>query len=492
MPKFISVKKAAAIARGLKPAYDGPDEYEPLMKWLADNPTEFVDKDGQPLIVTKAVVVNPEPGEDDDAADDDEPVTIDADELKRLRKAAGEAAVLKSDAMKGVAKVHASASSPGRTPRDMARAAEHKAYNRKAAAGKTVFGDADEAELWNAWFRHEVMGRSWDYSCKQRDRDIIQKANITTDFNSGGALIPEVLIPSLIDIRLKHGVARRLAGFQPMPNDTAQLIRMAGDLTVYTPNAEVTEVPKSNTKFNRAELVARKRMTSTDISNEMMNDAVLSIGDITAKNIMWSFEKDIDNRWINGDGTSNYANDVGLREALKSLSSTISDIAGLHVGSGNEYSELTLADFVAVVSLLPDLESVSGEPVWLVNKNFYDGTMARVALAAGGVNATEIVGGTVRRTFLGYNVEFSNAMPRVQANSQVCALFGWFDMGSRIGEVTNSMRIKVDESVAVREDATAVIGRVRNAVLVHDVGNASATDALRQPGPIVGLITAAS
>jgi hypothetical protein len=35
-------------------------------------------------------------------------------------------------------------------------------------------------------------------------------------------------------------------------------------------------------------------------------------------------------------------------------------------------------------------------------------------------------------------------------------------------------------------------GTQRYDINVHDVGNASATASLRQPGPIVGLITAAS
>jgi hypothetical protein len=46
-----------------------------------------------------------------------------------------------------------------------------------------------------------------------------------------------------------------------------------------------------------------------------------------------------------GDGTSTYFGHKGILGAFHSVSDTISEIAGLAVGSGNTYAELTLKDF---------------------------------------------------------------------------------------------------------------------------------------------------
>ena len=45
---------------------------------------------------------------------------------------------------------------------------------------------------------------------------------------------------------------------------------------------------------------------------------------------------------------------------------------------------------------------------------------------------------------------------------------------------------------AFEQDEIVIRGTERFDVVVHDVGNQSATAASRVPGPIVGLITAAS
>lgn len=493
----ISVKSAAAIARSQKVGadgqpiepYSGPDEYEPLVKWLESVGIELVDSEsGEPFKIAKAVVVKPEPGEKAD-----EPETIDPDELKRLKRLAAEAMASKGAAKAGVTRVHAAAASPGRTPADYRRAAEHKAYNAKAARGETQFVDADAADVYGAWFRLGVLAKhvGGDYALKARDVEILAKANVTVDFGLGGALVPDFLDATLIDNRLKFGVASKLAGFQPMSSDKVGLVASDGELTVYFPG-EANTITPSNPNYKRHALNARKAATLTEVSSEVLNDASVNIADDVARKINWAFARNMDDRFVNGDGTFTYAGDVGVRGALLALDSTIGNIAGLVVGTGNEWSELVLADFIATVGRLPDYENPAGDPKWLVSRAFHESVMKRVALGTPGTSSVEVVGGVRTANFLGYEVVTSNAMPRVQDNSQICALFGWFDMGARVGEVRNSMRIDLDTSIGFKEDTVWVRGLVRNAVTVYDVGNASATAALREPGPIVGLITAAS
>lgn len=492
----ISVKSAAAIARGQTTGpdgeaitpYDGPDEYGPLVKWLDENGIELIDESGDRLTITKAVVVKSPPGEDDA-----EPETIDPDELKRLRRLAAEASASKGAAQAGITKAHArTGDSPMRTAGEYVRAMQHKAYNQKAARGETVFPDAELAEVFGAFMRRDVVTKGrHDYAVKSWDDGILRKTNVTTDSSLGGALVPDVLQGPMIDIRLAYGVAPRIAGFQPMSQDNVKLIRSAGELTVYYPG-EAGTLTESNPRYNNPSLVARKAGIRTSVSNELLNDASVNVADDVARKISWAFARDLDNRYFAGDGTSAYAGDVGVPARLLGLSGTIGNIAGLFVGTGNLWSELVLSDFINTVGLLPDLENPAGDPSWVVSKTFWEQVMKRVALGTSGTASTEVVGGIRTKTFLGYSVETANAMPRVEGNSQVCALFGWFDLGSRVGEVTGSMRLDTDTSVGFWEDEIGIRGLVRNAVTVHDVGNASASASERQAGPIVGLITAAS
>jgi HK97 family phage major capsid protein len=117
--------------------------------------------------------------------------------------------------------------------------------------------------------------------------------------------------------------------------------------------------------------------------------------------------------------------------------------------------------------------------------------MERVMLAAGGVTAAEIAAGRRQPMFMGYPVEFAQAMPSTEANSQVCALFGALDLSSLFGD-RRMTTIATSEHLNFAEDELAIRGTERFDINNHDVGNASATAADRVPGPIVGLITAAS
>jgi HK97 family phage major capsid protein len=86
---------------------------------------------------------------------------------------------------------------------------------------------------------------------------------------------------------------------------------------------------------------------------------------------------------------------------------------------------------------------------------------------------------------LGYPVEFTAAMPKVAANSQICALLADLRLGAFLGE-RRSLDIARSEHVFFKNDQLAIRGCERIAISVYGVGDT--TDA----GPICGLITAAS
>lgn len=117
--------------------------------------------------------------------------------------------------------------------------------------------------------------------------------------------------------------------------------------------------------------------------------------------------------------------------------------------------------------------------------------MLKLALAAGGVTKEEIVNGQRTPTFLGYPVAVTQVMPKVEANSQVCAVLGDLALAASLGS-RRDVSIAMSEHSRFGYDQIEFRGTQRFDINVHSVGNASATAGSRVAGPIVGLITAAS
>lgn len=365
-----------------------------------------------------------------------------------------------------------------------------KAYDRRAkeGRGKTAFSTAEEAEMFGALVATELLpGRA---TKAMRDiADSARKANITTTNTSGGFTIPEVFMPSLIDLKELRGAARQVLSVLPASRDNVTMPRRTGGVTVYWPG-EGGNITESNPTGNDVQVTANKMTAITRLSNELLNDSAIAFGDFVAREIAYAFADKEDEAVFNGDGTSTYGGHTGFREKIKGLSGTIANIAGLTVGSGNAYSEAALIDFEAVVGNSP---AYVNNPYWIMHKATFWATAGRLMLAAGGVTYTELANGIRTPMLLGYPVVFAQVMPRVEANSQVYALFGDFNLAAKAIEVAGGMQLATDTGGDnFTADVTAFRGVNRFGVTIHDVGNASATAASRIPGPVVGLITAAS
>jgi len=365
-----------------------------------------------------------------------------------------------------------------------------KSYDRKAkeGRGKTAFASAEEAEMFGALIATELLpGRA---SKRMREiADSARKANITTTNTSGGFTIPEVFMPTLIDLKELRGAARQVLSVLPSARDNATMPRRTGGVTVYWPG-ESSNITESNPAGNNVQITANKMTAITRVSNELLNDSAIAFGDFVAREMAYAFADKEDEAVFNGDGTSTYGGHTGFRDKIKGLSGTIANIAGLTVGSGNAYSEAALIDFEAVVGNCPAYVS---NPYWVMHKATFWATAGRLMLAAGGVTYTELSNGIRTPMLLGYPVVFAQVMPRVEANSQVYALFGDFNLAAKAIEVSGGVQLATDTGGDnFTADVTAFRGVNRFGVTVHDVGNASATAASRVPGPVVGLITAAS
>jgi HK97 family phage major capsid protein len=309
-----------------------------------------------------------------------------------------------------------------------------------------------------------------------------------SDTTGAHIFVPTEFGTDLILLREEFGLARQLFNNVPMSSDTKTEPRQLSGLTAYF-TAENAAATESTMSFDDVTLVAKKLTAISRLSNELNADAAISFGDKLVREIAYAFASKEDDCAFNGDGTSTYGGMVGVRTRMDEL--TAGTAPGLILGAGNAYSELTLANFQDVVGALPQYADGPGT-AWVCHKTFAHTVMQRLALAAGGTTATEIINGVSTMMFLGYPVRISQKFPSVAANSQIPVLFGNFALGAMFGSRTGSETIAFSSEATVggesmwERDQIGVRGTERFDVVVHDYGSNSTA------GPIVGLEMAAS
>lgn len=347
---------------------------------------------------------------------------------------------------------------------------------------------AEKAYRFGKWILGGPLGRRSAMDWCNANGLIMTRDQSEASNEAGGYLVPEEFGNDLIDLKETYGVFRRNTKIVPMSSDVQSDPRRTGGLTaVFEGEADTGAV--STLGWDRVSLTAKKLMVLARYSSEISEDSLISMADTLANEMAYAFANKEDECGFNGDGTSTYGGIVGVREKLLGLSATRANIAGLVVGSGNLYSELALVDFEAVVARLPEYADTPSAK-WFVSRSFYYNVMVKLALASGGNAATDVEAARGKR-FLGYDVEFAQVMPKVEANDQVCALLGDLAKGSRMG-TRRDTTISLSEHVLHSTDQIQVRGTERFDINVHDVGNESGTAASRVAGPIVGLLTAAS
>lgn len=300
--------------------------------------------------------------------------------------------------------------------------------------------------------------------------------------SAGGVLVPDELSQRIIDLMTRYGKFRANTTILPVNSARVHVPKIGSDMIVYCPD-EGGSITASDISLEMITMMPKKWAALTAISNELEEDAASSVGILVASSIARQMAKYEDLCGFLGDGTSTYFAHKGIVGAFHSISDTISEIAGLKVASGNAYSEITLDDLRDVVALLPaDYEEGAK---WYCSKKFYYDVMHKLAEAAGVANIFEILSDKKTRNFLGYPVEFVSVMPVAEANSQICCILGDLSMGSMMAQ-RKILSLDRSSDVYFATDQIGIRGIQRVDFNVFGCGDTT------NPGPIVGLITAAS
>jgi HK97 family phage major capsid protein len=307
----------------------------------------------------------------------------------------------------------------------------------------------------------------------------------------GGALVPPEFDNMLIRLLEQFGVFRRYTRMSQMAGDTKMIPRRTGGVTAAWVG-ESQSITDSTPSYDNVQLVAKKLAARVVMSSEITEDSAIGLADQLAFEIGTAFALAEDQAAFLGDASPTYGGITGIAPKLRGLSATIANIAGLYVAFGDLFSEFILGDFNSTVALLPQYADTA-QTAWYCHRSFYFGTMQRLELAAGGNTIREVASGdrAPRPLFLGYPVNFTQVMPRTDAASQIAAILGDLSMGTVMGD-KRQRTLFTDPYSLSANDQIAVRGTERVDIIVHDVGNASATAADRQPGSIVGLISKAS
>lgn len=326
-----------------------------------------------------------------------------------------------------------------------------------------------------------MLQRPWAVKrCKSMGIPLMTGQNESVN-EDGGFLVPEEFDTDMIRLLEAYGIFRQYAKYKPMASDTTTRPRRTGGVTASWVD-EGDEPTDTDADWDRVRLTAKKLMVNTRMTSEVNEDSLVNFGDELAFEIAYAFAKKEDQAGFVGDGTSTYGRIVGVAQRLFDVY-TASGGVGLKVGAGNAYSELTLADFNATKGLLPDFAD-SNNTRWFCHRSFFYTVMEKLAMAAGGVTMKEVAAGGPAR-FLGYDVVFTNAMPKTEANSQVCAILGDLALAADFGE-RRGLEIAMSDHIHFKSDQIAIRGIERVDINVHDVGNSTLA------GPVVGLVTASS
>lgn len=475
--------------------YKGAADLKAIQAWLTESgfDPDSVDIEGEsePIkiakawettsrIASKAIAKDdPDPDADDPAEDPEEPEPKAKPEAKPIKKALGTTPA---------PRVLANAGGPRVSP-DVA------AYKMRIKNGTALFDDVEMAEHFGAfWYAAlcsdaKVLERGGGEHL-QKSLDILgirQKTGSSYNIALGASLIPQELESMVHVLKENYGVVARLFDNTTMQGPTLTFNVEGANPTMYFVG-EAAAITAADLEFVPKVLTAKKIGGLNHQPYELVRSSPIAIVDQVTASFARQAAYLEDQCGLIGDGTSTYGGFVGATQALKGVDSTIANIDGLVVGTGNAYSELTLNDFTDVCGILPTAFDTPNT-AWVMNKKFYFEVVRKLLDAAGGSTIETLRTRDGRLGAVGpggYPVVFSQVMPSTEANSQVCALLGDFSLGAKIGRVQQSTRVNTSTEYLFSNDVVTLRYISEFGVSVFGVGDTSAA------GPIVGLITAAS
>lgn len=328
------------------------------------------------------------------------------------------------------------------------------------------------------WIRANILGdRNAARWCRDHGMDIQARAHSESINTTGGALVPNEFMQTVIDLRDEYGVFRQHARVVPMGRDTMTIPRRAGGLTAYW-STENTAITESTTSWNSVELVAKKLGTYSLLSSELAEDAIIDLAEWLAQESAYAFATKEDQTGFTGDGTSTYNGILGVTKKIEANSS---NVGWVDAATGHDnFAEIDASDVTSVMGKLPTYARRNAK--FFCSQVCYAMVFERLALSAGG-NTIQSVSGQFQPSFMGFPIIITPVLATTTStiNDSHFFLFGDLSLAATMGERRN-FTFAQSNDYKFAEDQIAVKATERIDINVHDVGDTSVA------GPIVALI----
>jgi HK97 family phage major capsid protein len=315
-------------------------------------------------------------------------------------------------------------------------------------------------------------------SAKQwcREHGMVQNAMTTGDNTKGGFLVPEPLEATIIELREKFGVFRQNAMQIAMDQAVMLIPKLNGEVTTYyvgegDPVNTRNNITASDMALQQVKLEAKKLASLTPVSNELSEDAIISVADMLTRSIAYKMAFSEDDAGFNGDGTSTYGSIVGIGAALGSASKVTAT-------SRTTFSALTMADFETVIGTRK-MWGGSAAPKWYISQVGWANSMQRLMDAYSGNTVVTIANGAPRTYFLGYEVVISQVLNKLLTGTtgQTACYFGDLSLGVYMG-TRRGLSVDTDKSLYFNYDATVVRATQRYDIKIHDTGDSTTAGGL--------------
>ena len=281
--------------------------------------------------------------------------------------------------------------------------------------------DAYESGL---WMQASILG-SEVAKQKLSDMGSIYAAQTEGTNSAGGYTVPDEWSSAIINVMETAGVAPKLVRSIPMGSDVLNVPKRSSGQTVYYPG-EATAITSSDKVYGTVALTAVKRAVLTQISNELIADSLINIVDDVAMEAGHQLALNLDDEFINGDGTGSYGSVTGLVDDCGA--------AGTHdmSATNTSFADITLADIHTAMSLVAEKFWDDSRMAFIMRRSTWANAIQPLVYAAGGNTVQSLEGGN-RLSLFGYPVHLTDKMP-ADAVSTFGIFFGNFHEAALMGQ----------------------------------------------------------
>jgi HK97 family phage major capsid protein len=339
---------------------------------------------------------------------------------------------------------------------------EDKSTIVKNQSKSTIFASQQDAHDAGMFYASTLFGnRKAEKYCESHG--LITNAMTEGNDLRGGAVVPEVLERTIVELRESFGVFRQESTVVPMSSDSHIMPKVVGELTSYYVS-EMGAITPSDMTLTQIRLTARKLATLTAVSSELDEDAVVSMAEMLTRSIAYSFALEEDKAGFIGDSTITYGGISGLNTLLAAGSTVTAT-------SRQTFGVLTMADFEGCIGRVKQWAGSS--PKWYISQAGWANSMQRLLNAAGGNDLSLLAMGPTKM-FMGYPVVISQVLPQALTGTTgtLACFFGDLRQGVYMGS-RRGVNVQVDPSLYFNQDALAVRATQRYDINIHDRGDAS-------------------